>query len=115
MRRKAMNDRLDASPQLQAIDAKHARLSGDLTLYSVAVLVEPGERLIDQAQGDTWHLDLASVSSVSSAAVALLLDWLRYATQVGVRLQLQHIPDDMRPIIAISDLETLFAELELVE
>lgn len=110
-----MNGQPEAWPQLQAIDANHARLSGDLTLYSVAALVEPGERLIDQAQDDGWHLDLAAVSSVSSAAVALLLDWLRYAAQVGVRIKLQHIPDDMRPIIAISDLERVFDELELVE
>lgn len=112
---KATNTQPEAWPQLQAIEASHASLSGDLTLFNVAALVEPGERLIDQARGGAWHLDLAQVTGVSSAAVALLLDWLRYATHVGVRLQLQHLPDAMRPIIAISDLEMVFDELELVE
>lgn len=102
-------------PQLHAIDASHAHLVGDLTLMSVTPLVAQGEVLIKQVQGDTWQLDLAGVERVSSAAVALLLQWLRYATHAGKRIQLRHLPDEMRPIIAISDLETLFAELELVE
>lgn len=101
-------------PQLHVIDSNHAHLSGDLTLVTVTPLVAQGEALIQQAS-DTWQIDLQNVGRVSSAAVALLLDWVRYANRVGKHIRLQHLPDDMRPIIAISDLESLFAELELVE
>lgn len=109
------DSRLEQSPRLSMVDAQRASLQGDLTLMSVVPLVAQGEALIDQAQNGVWCLDLQGVQRVSSAAVALLLDWLRYANSAHVQLQLQHIPDEMRPIIAVSDLVSVFAELELVE
>lgn len=87
-----------------------AALSGDLTLHTVTALIADGERAIRAAQ-QVWTLDLSAVNRFSSAGVALLLNWMRFCESEGKSLRLVNIPEDMRAIISVCDLEDVFAPL----
>ncbi|MGB1091179.1 MAG: STAS domain-containing protein [Oceanobacter sp.] len=89
------------------IDKGQARLSGDLNMDTVPDLLQPGRDAI-LAAGNVFKLDLSSVDAVSSAAVALLIDWIRVAGNSDVKLEVSGLPAQMRSIIQVSDLESLF-------
>ena len=99
-----------AAPTLHADGNDYAKLSGDLTLMTVTPLARRGRCLIGAAE-QSWCVDMQAVERVSSAAVALILDWLSYCEQRGVALKLANVPSRLQPIIAISDLQSLFDPL----
>ncbi|GGY58008.1 hypothetical protein GCM10011297_33360 [Bacterioplanes sanyensis] len=101
------------APTLNADGSNKAQLTGDLTLATVTPLARRGRCLISAAE-DVWQVDMAGVDQVSSAAVALLLDWYRYCEQREVRLEIANVPDRLQPIIAISDLQPVFTKLFIV-
>jgi phospholipid transport system transporter-binding protein len=97
---------------LRKIDNQNAELSGDLTSDTVVSLLAEGRKLIDLAD-QRWTLEMAGVGKVSSAAVALLLDWIRYAQGKQVEIGFRSVPGHMLPIVEVSDLEPLFDPLVL--
>lgn len=97
---------------LKKIDSQNAELSGDLTADTVVAVLVEGRALIDQAETH-WTLEMTGVGRVSSVAVALLLDWIRYAQGKRVEIGFRSVPDHMLPIIEVSDLEPLFDPLVL--
>ncbi|MAD45631.1 MAG: anti-anti-sigma factor [Oceanospirillaceae bacterium] len=96
--------------ELKCIDEQTAELSGDLLHGTVTDVIVPGRELITAA-GSQWTVDMQGVGQVSSSGVALVLEWLRAAETANCTLRIRHLPDHMRPIIDISDLEPLFAPL----
>lgn len=99
-----------AAAELRSTDDNRAQLSGDLLNTTVVAVVEAGKQQIAQA-GSRWTLDMSGVERVSSAGVALLLEWLRAAQQHKVELKIENLPGHMQPILEISDLEPLFEPL----
>lgn len=99
-----------AAPVLTATSTTTATLSGDLTVHSVAGVIDAGEAAI-RAAGGEWILDLSGVDRFSSAGVALLLNWMRFCLSQKVSLRLDNIPADMQAIIDVCDLESVFAPL----
>lgn len=96
--------------RITSVSANDAKLVGDLTMHTVTAILPQGFSLINQAT-DVWRLDMTEVRQVSSAGVALLLEWLKAAEKEGKALELQSLPEHMLSIIQISGLETLFAPL----
>lgn len=96
--------------RLQATGPQQALLSGDLTHKTVVDVLPQGLALLQQA-GDEWTVSLQGVGQVSSAGVALLLEWLRAATALNKALYIECLPQHMEPIIRISDLEPVFSPL----
>lgn len=96
--------------RLTANTADRALLSGPLHVHSIHAVQEQGVQLIAQAP-QLWVVDMAEVTQVSSAGVALLLHWLRAARKHNKGFYIEHLPDAMRPILQISDLNPLFAPL----
>lgn len=96
-----------AVAELRMSSSDCACLSGDLINDTVVTVIEPGKNLLQKA-GDRWTVDMAGVDRVSSAGVALLLEWLRAANAAKVEFKIVNLPEHMRPIIEISDLEPLF-------
>lgn len=92
------------------LDDANATLSGDLLTSTVVPLIDQGRKLVGSA-GPRWTVDMAGVGRVSSVGVALLLDWLRAAEHEGVVFRIRNLPDHLRPIIAVSDLDDLIAPL----
>lgn len=96
--------------ELKRIDEHTAELSGDLLHSTVTAVIAPGKKLISAA-GDRWTVDMQGVTRVSSSGVALVLEWLRAAETSGCQLSIRNLPEHMRPIIDISDLDPLFVPL----
>jgi phospholipid transport system transporter-binding protein len=64
-------------------------VSGRLTMETVAALFDTP---LLAEQGNVVVVDLAKVEAVDSAAVSLLLSWLRRAEQSHVSIAFDHVP-----------------------
>ncbi len=92
------------------VDQNRAEIRGDLDNSTVPALLNEGSVLLQAAAGQ-WTLDLAAVDKVSSAGVAMLLEWMRQSDAAGISLRIENLPLHMKPIISISDLDPLFEPL----
>ena len=54
---------------------------------------------------------MSGVGRVSSVGVALILEWLRAANAQNIELKIKNLPQHMRPIIDISDLQPVIEPL----
>jgi phospholipid transport system transporter-binding protein len=73
-------------------DGDKLQLSGPLTLQTVKALFDQGL----QAGGKTkLEVDLSQVEAVDSAAVSLMLAWLREAQRSNINLYFSHIPANL--------------------
>jgi phospholipid transport system transporter-binding protein len=79
-------------------------LSGAVTLANVAALLEEGRRHIDEG---VRSVDLGEVSEMDSAALALLLAWLREARARGHGLEFVRLPESLRTIARLYGVDEL--------
>lgn len=68
------------------------QVSGRLTMETVAVLFDTA---LQVNGSDALVIDLKQVEMVDSAAVSLLLSWLRRAQRNKVTLSFSHVPDNL--------------------
>ena len=68
------------------------RLSGPLTLQTVRALYDRG---LQAAGQPSLEVDLARVEAVDSAAVSLMLVWLREAQRNNVALSFTNVPANL--------------------
>lgn len=100
----------DIKASITSLSESEAKLACDLTMHTVTAVLPQGIALIKQAK-TVWRLDMAAVQQVSSAGVALLIEWLKVAEKDGKTLEIQQLPEHMLSIIEISGLEPLFTPL----
>lgn len=81
-------------------------LKGRLTSETVPAL-EPRGRELMTKQHDSYEIDLAEVTFGSSAAVALMLAWLRSARAAQVKVTFKNLPQGMRGLVRVSTLEEI--------
>lgn len=84
-----------------------ARVSGELSFSSVTSLL--GESLFEES-GRDWTIDLDEVEKADSAALALLIEWLRRAKSANCTLRFANIPEQLQLIIDVSDLQDLLSD-----
>lgn len=77
---------------------------GPLTMMTAAAVLDEGRQLA--AQGDVV-IDFAAVGTADSAALALVLAWLRSARARDHRLQLRNFPANLDSLAAVYDIDTL--------
>lgn len=77
-----------------------------LTFNNAKAVLDAGVRAI--AEGQTV-IDFAGVTTVDSAAVASLLGWQRAAVARGVALTFTNLPENLRSLIFLYDIEGLLA------
>ena len=75
-----------------ARDGDRLQVSGCLTMETVAALFDTS---LQPDGGDALEIDLEQVEEVDSAAVSLLLSWLRRAQRNNVTLCFSHVPDNL--------------------
>jgi len=80
------------------------RIAGTLDFDSVPSLFARTDELL---AGEAVAVDLSGVESANSAGVALLLEWQRLAHERGIRLQLDGIPEAVRRVARLSQVEPL--------
>ena len=93
-----------ATASLTQVAAGHWRLTGDLGLAQVAALASGPAPSADAGE---LRLDLAGVRRTSSAAVALLLEWLARLQACGARLTLVDAPKSLYRLAALSNVDGL--------
>jgi phospholipid transport system transporter-binding protein len=71
------------------------RVSGRLTMDTIGATF--GEAM-QQLDGKDWTIDLAQVEEADSAAVSLLLAWLRNAQRYETKLTFINVPDNLRSL-----------------
>ncbi len=81
------------------------RFSGALTMANVSEMLSRSEALFTQ-QGP-WELDFSGVDDVDSAAVSLLLEWVRQAAQRGRQLRISHLPDNLQCLVKVYGVQAL--------
>ncbi len=84
-------------------------LHGPLTFATVSARLAQSTALFRPRQ----HLcfDLSGVTAVDSAALALLVEWLRLGRQHGVTVQFAAIPAALRSLGEVSELDQIDAAL----
>lgn len=98
-----------AGAALKRIAPGRFRLEGDLDLTTVAALARAGRQLAagtETAPGPV-EVDLGGVGRASSAAIALLLEWLEQAAAGGVKLEFRNWPEALVRIADFSNVDTL--------
>ena len=78
--------------------------AGELTMVSAPAVLEDGRRL---ARAGDMVVDFAGVTVADSAALALLLDWMRCARAAGNRLAVRGLPAAMASLAAVYDIDAL--------
>jgi len=96
----------DARPALR-VDAEgsNIRLHGTLSMLTAREALKPGTTAIEAG---ATVIDLAGVVAVDSAAVALLLEWVRAAARRGGALTVEHPP------AALTELARLYSVQQLI-
>ncbi|PWV61806.1 STAS domain-containing protein [Plasticicumulans acidivorans] len=79
--------------------------SGELLLSTVAGLWPQARE--SWRSGSCVEVDLSGVTHADSAGVALLVEWLREARAAGCEVRFVAMPEQMRAIAVVSDLDEL--------
>lgn len=89
-----------------SIELRDGRLavSGPVTLQTVELLLARGDALI---RDGARSVDLAGVEAVDSAALGMLLHWIRTARGAGRGLPVVNAPEALRSLARLYDLEPL--------
>ncbi|MGA2654575.1 MAG: STAS domain-containing protein [Gammaproteobacteria bacterium] len=82
-------------------------LQGPLNVRTIRRIWREGYDLLEKTQAKQITLNLQDLTQSDSASVALLIDWQRYAKQHGKTLRLHHVPEKMREIIRLSNLQNI--------
>jgi phospholipid transport system transporter-binding protein len=96
-----------ASAAVAAAGPGRASVSGPLTFASVGNLAKSAAGLLSSQTEQRLEVDLAGVTGVDSAGLALLIGWLADARAAGISLSYRGVPDRLLAIARISDIDGL--------
>jgi phospholipid transport system transporter-binding protein len=82
-------------------------LSGSMNFATAAQLLAAGEKAFAAAPAGALEVDCSGVAAADSAGLAVLIDWLATARAQGRRMALRGVPDSLRALARISELEEL--------
>ena len=71
------------------------RVSGRLTMDTIGTSFSDA---MQPLEGKDWTIDLGEVEAVDSAAVSLLLGWLRNAQRHGESVSFVNVPENLRSL-----------------
>lgn len=82
-------------------------LRGDLDFSSACAAHEAGLARFAVDGARDWTVDLGGLETANSAAVAVLLEWLATVHRAGGHLRFEGLPDRLRAIAEISEVDEL--------
>jgi len=82
-------------------------VNGALTVDTVTLLASQTSRVLGAQSDGQVEVDLGGVTHADSAGLALLVSWLAHAQAAQVRLAFRGVPDRLRAIARISEVEGL--------
>ncbi len=71
------------------------RVSGRLTMDAIGTLFNEA---MQPLEGKEWTVDLAQVEAADSAAVSMLLSWVRNAQRHEAKLTFVNVPNNLRSL-----------------
>ncbi|MBI5007490.1 MAG: STAS domain-containing protein [Nitrosomonadales bacterium] len=74
------------------------KVSGRLTMDTIGTSFAEA---MQPLEGKAWTIDLSQVEVADSAAVSLLLGWLRNAQRHDAKLNLVNVPDNLRSLAGL--------------
>lgn len=99
-------DKAEATPVLHALQPGQFQLEGALTAHYVRRLQAAGMAAFAAGAAES-RVDLARVTRVDSAGLALLIDWQAAFQQSGHKLHFVGGPQSLHALAQLSDVETL--------
>jgi phospholipid transport system transporter-binding protein len=95
----------DQRARIQRQDTRSFGVHGAMTFDSVTDL---WRQSIDMFSSENvFQIDLATVTHIDSAGLALLVEWLREAVRKGARVEFLNMPDQMLALVGAANLETV--------
>lgn len=86
-------------------------LQGPVSFDTAALLADEGCRLLKQVAPETAvSIDARSVQHSSSATLTVVLEWWRALNARQLRLKDVLLPEQMRPLVALSGLNRILPE-----
>ena len=86
-------------------DGDVCRLAGVIDFSSARAALERVEPLV--ARGEIRRIDLGGVTRSNSAGLALMIEWLAVARREGRPLEFVAVPDGLRQLAAVCQVDTL--------
>ncbi len=96
---------------LKSLSASAWSLSGEVTTLNAVALRQEGERLLSAAETQVV-VDLAGISRSTSAAISVLLCWMREGERLNKKLQFANMPDKMFDVARVSGLDAVLPCIE---
>ena len=76
-------------------EGNRLQVSGRLTMDTIGALFVEA---MQPPEGKDWTIDLAQVEAADSAAVSMLLSWLRNAQRHEAKLTFVNVPENLRSL-----------------
>ena len=94
------------SSQVQQVEGGYS-LSGELDFNTVPVIWKDSEAMFTNGSPKELVIDLTAVTRADSAALALLIGWVRRAQSAGVSTAFKGIPGQLLAIARVSGVEDM--------
>lgn len=85
-------------------------LRGDLTFRTARRAYEAGLRAFAAGDARDLEVDCSCVGAADSAGLAVLLGWLAWARRGAVRMRFAGLPEPIRAVAHISEVDALIEE-----
>lgn len=97
------NSAVNGANQIQATADGHFQISGDLDFRTVPQVWKASQSLFAGKQSLT--IDLSGVNRSTSAGLALLVEWMRFADSKGYAIKFLNLPEQMHQIAQLCGVE----------
>ena len=92
---------------VEVIASGKLALKGAVDVDTTAELEQAGMTLIDGQVASEWEVDLSAVTRADSAALALMLSWMRDAGKKQVALKFTGLPDELLALAGVCGVDVL--------
>ncbi|MCK5893773.1 MAG: STAS domain-containing protein [Endozoicomonadaceae bacterium] len=82
-------------------------LCGSVDVDTVAELEQSGLDKINRQSSAEWMVDLSAVTRADSAALAMMLSWMRSAEEKKVKLMFTGLPDELQALAGVCGVDVL--------
>lgn len=89
------------------------QLDGALAFSSINNVWPALRTAIKQCENETFCIDLSNVTRSDSAGLAMMVEALRLASDRGIRLQLMHMPEQLRALAQFCRLDDILSQFEV--
>jgi phospholipid transport system transporter-binding protein len=98
-----------ASIEITEAAPRKFRVRGALTFATARRARDSGIRAFNASGNDEIEIDCGEVTHSDSAGLAVLLDWLAWGRKNERRIRLSNMPEAIRAVARISEVEDLLA------